>query len=83
MVCLFLFFGEECLFKVLPQNTEQYTLHTVGEDLSFKTTEHQARNSRLGDNILDNLGIRNLLGVGLLVDLADSNRVGASVTDGR
>ena len=68
---------------MLPQDTKQYSLHTIREDLGFEATEHETGDSRLGNNFLNNLGIRDLRGVGLLVNLADANGIGAGVTDGR
>ena len=80
---LILFFGEERLLEVLPQNTEQYTLHTIGEDLCFETTEHEAADTRLRNDLLNNLRIGDLFWVGLFVDLAHPNGIGTGVTDSR
>ncbi len=82
-VRLFLFLGEESLLEVLPQDTEQYTLHTVGEDLCFETTEQKAADTRLRNNILNNLGVGDLFWIGLFVDLAYPNGIGTGVTDSR
>jgi len=83
-VCRYLFLlGEEDLLEVLPQDTEQYTLHTVGEDLRFQTAEHETGDTGFGNDVLYTLRVGDLCGEGLLVDLDDPDAVGAGVANGR
>ena len=74
---------EEYLLELLPENREENALHTIGKNLGLQTTEHQPSNSRFLDHILDHLRIRQILRMRLLVNLHDTDRVGASITDSR
>ena len=80
---LFRFLWEESLLEVLPQDAEQYSLHTVGEDFRFESAEHEAGDAGFLHDVLDDLRVGDLRWVGLLVYLADTDGVGAGVANGR
>ena len=78
-----LFLWEQNLLKLLPENREQNSLHTVGKNLGLQTTEHEPPDSRFLYHILHNLRIRQIFWMRLLVNLHDTDRVRASITDSR
>mmetsp|Transcript_11097 Transcript_11097/g.30661 ORF Transcript_11097/g.30661 Transcript_11097/m.30661 type:complete len:322 (-) Transcript_11097:107-1072(-) len=71
------------LLKVLPQHGEENSLQTVGKDLGLQSAEQETLHAALGDDVAHDLRVRYLFGIGLLVDLADADAVGAGVGDGR
>mmetsp|Transcript_40957 Transcript_40957/g.59850 ORF Transcript_40957/g.59850 Transcript_40957/m.59850 type:complete len:211 (-) Transcript_40957:535-1167(-) len=81
--CFFLLLSKKNLFKLLPQNRKQNSLHTIRQNFGLQSTEHQSLNSTLLNDILDDLGIRYSIGVALFVHLDDTDGVGACVRDGR
>lgn len=74
---------EEYFLELLPENREENALHTIGKNLGLQSSEHQPSNSRFLDHILDHLRIRQVLRMRLLVNLHNTDRVGASITDSR
>ena len=75
--------GKQGFLEVLPENAKQDTLQTIGKDLGFQSSEKETTNATLLQDGLDDLGIRKLIRVRLLVDLDDANRVGAGIRNGR
>ena len=82
-ISLLFVFGEKNFFKLLPQNTEQDSLHTIGQNLGFQTSEHEPLDTWFCNDITENLDICQLFWVGLLVHLHHTDWVGASVRYGR
>lgn len=82
-ISLLFVFGEKNFFKLLPQNTEQDSLHTIGQNLGFQTSEHEPLDTWFCNDITENLDICQLFWVGLLVNLHHTDWVGASVRYGR
>lgn len=50
---------KQYFFELFPQNGEQNTLQTIGQNLSFQTTEKQSKHSRFLDHTSDCMGVRN------------------------
>ena len=48
---------EQHLLKMLPHDGKQNTLKTIGQNLSFQSTEHQSLNTTLLDNSLHYLWV--------------------------
>ena len=78
-----LLLAEKGFLKVFPQDTEQNTLQTIGQNLGFQTTKHETGYTRLGQHVANDLHVRQLIRVRLLVHLDDANRVGTRVRNCR
>lgn len=71
------------LLDSLPENREQETLHTVGNDTGAQTTTKETDPTVLGNDGTDSSRVRNGDIVGLAVSLDDTDGVGDGVGDGR
>jgi hypothetical protein len=76
-----LFLWEQGFLKVFPENGKENTLQTIGQNLGLQTTEKETPNSRFLQHIANDLAVRQLIWMGLLVHLDDTDGIGARVTD--
>lgn len=81
--CFLLFLGEHDLFKVLPQDAEKNTLQAIRQNLGLQTSKHETLDTRFGQDSLNDLWVRQLIRMRLLVRLDDTDRVGACIRNGR
>ena len=72
---------EENSLELLPQNAEEDSLQSVGDDLRVEASEHETVDPVLGEDVLDGYGVGDCDLGGLLVDLDDADGVGAGVGD--
>jgi hypothetical protein len=68
---------------MLPQNTKQNTLQSIGKNLGFEASEKEPVIATFFHDHFDNLRVRQLLRMRLFIDLDDANRVGTRIGNGR
>ena len=79
----FLLLSTDGVVNESPENREEESLETIGEDSSGETSPKQAHYSILRDHLLGGVYIRDGLLVSLSGGLDDTDRVGDGVADHR
>ena len=65
---------------MLPQNTKEDALQTVGENLGFEAAEKETVVATFLHHHAHNLRVRKLIRMTLFVHFDDANRIGTGIT---